>query len=101
MKNIQEGKLPIYRALTPTPEERMIRELILQMKLGTVHIPYFQDKFGIDIQSRFAAPFGKLKDRGFLTADGSALRLSREALLQVDTLLHDFFLPQHRNARTT
>jgi oxygen-independent coproporphyrinogen-3 oxidase len=27
------------------------------------------------------------------------LRLNREALLQVDKLLHEFFLPEHRNAR--
>ena len=32
--SIQSGELPIFRALTPTQEERMIRELILQMKLG-------------------------------------------------------------------
>jgi len=101
MKKVQEGKLPIYRALTPTPEERMIRELILQMKLGTVYGPYFQEKFGIDVQSRFAVPFGNLKERGYLSVNGSVLSLSREGLLQVDRLLYDFFLPEHRNARTT
>src|SRR6266849_6626009 len=44
---LQEGKLPIYRALTPTLEERMIREFILQMKLGQVNTAYFQEKFAI------------------------------------------------------
>jgi oxygen-independent coproporphyrinogen-3 oxidase len=29
------------------------------------------------------------------------LRLNRDGLLQVDRLLHEFFLPQHRNARYT
>ena len=96
LKKIGEGKLPIYRALTPTPEERMIRELILQMKLGTVDIPYFQDKFGMDVRSRFAGPFGHLKEQGFLKVDGSVLSLSRDGLLQVDRLLHEFFLPQHK-----
>jgi len=101
IEKIQAGELPIYRALTPTGEERMIRELILQMKLGRVDSPYFRDKFGIDIQQRFADPFGKLRDRGFLTMDGDAVKLKREGLLQVDRLLYDFFLPEHRNARTT
>jgi oxygen-independent coproporphyrinogen-3 oxidase len=96
---LRQGTLPIYRALTTTPEERMIRELILQMKLGHVHTSYFQSKFGVDIQQRFASPLTKLQNQGFLLADRDGLRLNREALLQVDKLLHEFFLPQHRSAR--
>jgi oxygen-independent coproporphyrinogen-3 oxidase len=98
---VREGQLPIYRALTPTGEERMIRELILQMKRGHVEGSYFQGKFGIDIQQRFAGPFGKLQHEGFLAADGKDIRLNRHGLLQVDTLLYEFFLPEHRNARYT
>jgi oxygen-independent coproporphyrinogen-3 oxidase len=96
---LHEGKLPIYRALTPTQEERMIRELILQMKLGRVRRGYFQDKFGVDIQRRFAASVSKLQDRGFVEVDQDSLRLKRNGLLQVDRLLYEFFLPEHRDAR--
>jgi len=95
------GTLPIYRALTPTREELIIRELILQMKLGRVHRTYFQDKFGVDIEQRFAEPLGELRNRGFLALDENGLQLNRDGLLQVDRLLHEFFLPQHRNARYT
>jgi oxygen-independent coproporphyrinogen-3 oxidase len=96
---LRQGELPIFRALTTTEEERVIRELILQMKLGHVRHRYFQDKFGIDVQQRFATPLGRLKDLGFLTADQDGLRLNRDGLLQVDKLLHEFFLPQHQSAR--
>lgn len=96
---LRGGALPIYRALTPTYEERMIRELILQMKLGRVQVPHFKTKFGVDIQERFAAPLAKLQDEGWLTQSGKTLQLSRGGLLQVDRLLHEFFLPQHRTAR--
>jgi len=99
--SLQHGTLPIHRALTPTPEERMIRELILQMKLGHVHRAHFRGKFGVDIQQRFAGPLRELQDQGFLVLDESTLRLNRGGLLQVDRLLHEFFLPQHRNARYT
>jgi len=99
MTRLQEGTLPIHRALTPSPEERMIRELILQMKLGNVRRAYFQGKFGVDIQQRFAGPLSVLRDRGFLTLDQNSVRLNRDGLLQVDRLLYEFFLPQHRNAR--
>ena len=101
LRKIGEEALPIYRALTPTPEERMIRELILQMKRGHVDGGYFRGKFGIDIQQRFAGPFGKLQQEGFLALDGKDARLNRRGLLQVDTLLYEFFLPEHRNSRYT
>jgi hypothetical protein len=35
-EGLETGRLPIYRALTPTAEERLIREFILQLKLGRV-----------------------------------------------------------------
>ena len=91
-----EGRLPIYRALTPNEEERMIREFILQMKLGHVHREYFQQKFGVDVQQRFDGPLKRLEEQGFMTLDPTSLRLSRGGLLQVDRLLQQFFLPQHR-----
>jgi oxygen-independent coproporphyrinogen-3 oxidase len=77
----------------------MIRELILQLKLGHVHRRYFQSKFGVDVEQRFAGPLHALADRGFIAIEPESLKLSREGLLQVDSLLHDFFLPQHRSSR--
>ena len=96
---MQAGELPIYRALTPTHEERYIREFILQLKLGKVSRDYFAKKFGTDPLQQFAAPIQTLKDWGFLAVDGDAILLNREAMLQVDRLLHEFFLPQHKNVR--
>ena len=96
LSKIHEGKLPIYRALTPTGEERMIRELILQMKLGTVDSAYFERKFAINVQRRFAEPIARLRELGFLENSSGDLRLNRGGLLQVDRLLQEFFLPQHR-----
>ena len=96
---IQQGLLPIYRALTPTDEERMIREFILQMKLGHVRGEYFQRKFGVNVRERFAASLQHLQERGFLRMDAENLLLNRDGLLQVDGLLSQFFLPQHRGAR--
>ncbi len=96
---MQAGELPIYRALTPSHEERYIREFILQLKLGKVSREYFKGKFGNDPLQQFAAPIQALKDWGFLSVDGDAILLNREAMLQVDRLLHEFFLPEHKNVR--
>jgi oxygen-independent coproporphyrinogen-3 oxidase len=96
---VREGKFPIWRALIPSAEERFIREFILQLKLGHVSRSYFSKKFGSDPVSHFAAPIQRLKDWGFMTVEGDAILLNREGLLQVDRLLHEFFLPQHRSNR--
>ena len=44
---INAGQRPIKRAFRTSREELMIREFILQMKLGRVKADYFQKKFGI------------------------------------------------------
>ena len=93
------GGFPIFRALTPTGDERLVREFVLQMKLGCVSAAYFQKKFGTDVRERFGVPLRALETWGFLSVDGDAIRLNRDGLLQVDRLLPEFFLPQHKNAR--
>ena len=96
---LRKGDLPIYRALTPTSEERLIRELVLQFKLGRISREYFRRKFGVDLLSRFEQPVSQLKSWGALVVDGDWLRLTRDGLLQVDRLVHEFFLPEHKTAR--
>jgi oxygen-independent coproporphyrinogen III oxidase len=96
---LRSGALPIYRALTPNPEERLIRELVLQFKLGQVSRAYFQGKFGVDLLARFGDALGRLQAWGVLNLEGDWLRLTRQGLLQVDRLVHEFFLPDHRVAR--
>ena len=99
MERVQAGELPIYRALSPNRKELMIRELILQFKLGHIRPAYFEKKFGVDIQGEFANQFGELRQKGHLLAGDEELVLSRDALLQVDALLPAFFLHRHRHAR--
>ncbi|HZM04741.1 MAG TPA: coproporphyrinogen-III oxidase family protein [Candidatus Saccharimonadales bacterium] len=96
---VQSGQLPIYRALTPGNDERLIREFILQLKLGQTRCDYFQKKFGVDVRQRFAQPLRALHDWGYGEVEGDSVRLNRAGLLQVDRLLHEFFLPEHKNAR--
>jgi oxygen-independent coproporphyrinogen III oxidase len=97
--SLREGKLPIYRALTPTAEERLIREVALQFKLGRISRQYFQKKFGVDLLVRFAEALDALQASGNLVLEKDWLRLTRAGLLQVDRLVHEFFLPEHRTAR--
>jgi len=98
---LAQGRLPLWRALTPTADERLIREFVLQLKLGRLQLEYFRDKFGVDARERFAQPLSDLSARGLATVGTAEVRLTREALLQVDGFLHTFFLPQHQNIRYT
>jgi oxygen-independent coproporphyrinogen-3 oxidase len=96
---VNSGRFPVSRAMATTPEERMIRELILQLKLGHADANYFHSKFEIILKERFASQFDDIIRSGLGDWDGSVFRLTREALLKVDTLLHPFFLPVHQNSR--
>jgi oxygen-independent coproporphyrinogen III oxidase len=100
VEKVEGGDLPIYRALTPTAEEKLIRELILQFKLGHVSTGYFAQKFGVDLRTRFAGALEEFRSGDYLEDDGGdTLRLNREGLLRVDRLVHEFFLEPHRDAR--
>jgi oxygen-independent coproporphyrinogen-3 oxidase len=99
LAKVSQNQFPVYRALTPTADERLIREFVLQLKLGEISAKYFNEKFNTDVLRRFSAPLETLRGWGFLSIDGDRIRLNREGLLQVDRLLHEFFLPEHKNAR--
>jgi oxygen-independent coproporphyrinogen-3 oxidase len=99
---IERGELPLHRAYRPTQEERLIRELILQLKRGTVQPRYFLDKYGVTIVERFAEPLASLRAEGYLADAGEdAVSLTRQGLLRIDSLLPRFYLPQHTGIRYT
>lgn len=99
VQKILKGESPVYRALQPSDEEKLIREFILQMKLGHLSFSYFDEKFGVQTKERFAEPLKTISDWGYATIEGDKLSLNRDGLLQVDRLLHEFFLPEHQHSR--
>jgi len=99
---VERGEIPLHRAYRPTHEERTIRELVLQLKRGSVRPGYFQDKYAVDILDRFKEPLRSLKADGYLDRlDREAVALTRDGLLRVDVLLKRFFLPEHTDIRYT
>ena len=101
MEAVERGESPIYRAYVTNNEERLIREFALRLKLGRVTPVYFLEKYGIDPRERFAGHLGRLESDGFLSYENDEIVINRDGLMQIDRLLHGFFLPQHRNARYT
>jgi oxygen-independent coproporphyrinogen-3 oxidase len=99
---VVRGEIPLSRAYRPTDDERLIRELVLQFKLGSVRPAYFRDKYGVDIRQRFAREIASLAADGYLReASDEVVALTRGGLLRVDTLLPRFFHPEHVGIRYT
>lgn len=99
VESVSEGRLPVDRIYALSDEERMIREFVLQLKLGRVEAAYFREKFGVEILRRFAEPLSQFVALGLLVIDGDAVEPTRAGLLRVDRMLSAFYLAEHRNAR--
>lgn len=97
---VAAGELPIYRACAMTDDERLVRQFVLQLKLGKLPLQPFRDRFGVDPRERFKAELKSLEDEGHVAAiNEDYVELTRDALLKVDLLVKRFFLAKHRDAR--
>jgi len=101
LDTVEGGELPINRALRPTPHQLLIREFVLQMKEGRVAAQPFREKFGVDVLQEFAEPLANQQAKGYLSVENDEVVLTRKGLLQVDSLLTEYFEPQHRAVRYT
>ncbi len=101
IERLNAGELPIHRALPVEPHQLLIREMILQLKTGKIDAGYFRQKFGADILKEFSEAFDSLVEEGFAEIDGQQVRMTRQGILRVDSLLPRFFEPQFRNIRYT
>jgi len=96
-----EGRLPVNRALTPTPYQTLIREVVLQLKEGRISGEPFRQKFGVDIFEEFGEAFAAQQAAGYLTLEEDEVILTRRGLLQVDSLLPEYFEEEFREVRYT
>ena len=101
LEALQTGTLPLSRAFKISHQEKMTREMILQLKLGQIEIDYFRQKFGIEILDHFSVPYQKLRGEGMLNFDTEKVSLTQKGLLQVDRLLPEFYAEKYQNARYT
>jgi len=99
LARLERGELPLGRAYALTAEERLIREFVLQLKLGRVETGYFARKFGVDVLQRFREPLEAHRAAGWLELGPSEIRTTRAGLLRVDGLLPAFFLARHQGTR--
>ena len=99
LETVEKGELPIHRGLTLSDDERLIREFVLQLKLGRTSRGYFHDKFGVDVSERFREALAAHEATGMISLEGDDIVVDPVGLLRIDTILEDFFLEEHRRAR--
>lgn len=99
--DLERGELPLARGLHCRPRQLLIRELILQLKTGSIQRSYFQSKHGVDVYAEWREAWDDYRRQGLAEIDDDCLRLTRAGLLQADGLLPAFFEPQFRGVRYT
>jgi len=98
---MEHGKLPLGRAYQPTPNQLLIREMILQLKRGYLDVSAFKEKFDVNILEKWATEFGDHRTNGMLDFDESRIELTRKGFLHADALLPVFFEEEHQGVRYT
>jgi oxygen-independent coproporphyrinogen-3 oxidase len=101
IERLDKGELPLGRAFPTTPHDRLVREMILQLKTGRLDQAYFEGKFGTDILAEFGDGFRKLEAGGWLNVTRDGVELTPAGFLQIDRHLPTFFDPQYISARYT
>ncbi len=96
---LSTDKLPLLRAVSLTPQQRLIREMILQLKTGSLDTAYFRDKFGVDVWQEFRPVYERLSEEKLLERKNETITLTRHGLLEVESFLPEFFEPELRTVR--
>ena len=96
---LNEDRLPLLRAVSLTPKQRLIREMVLQLKTGALDTGYFQQKFGVDVWEEFLPVYENLAAHKLLARESGTIQLTRRGLLEVDGFLPEFFEPELRTVR--
>ena len=98
---LDRNELPLGRAFRPTENQKLIREMILQLKRGYLDAGYFRNKFQVEITDKWSSEWQQHIDDGMLKIDGDHIELTRKGFLHVDALLPIFFEPEHQGVRYT
>jgi oxygen-independent coproporphyrinogen-3 oxidase len=80
-------------------KQRLIREMILQLKTGAIETDYFDRKFGVDVWHEFQSAYERLSRNKMLRRHDGRIELTRPGLLQVDHILSEFFEPELKSVR--
>jgi coproporphyrinogen III oxidase-like Fe-S oxidoreductase len=96
---LDAGQLPLLRALPLTLKQKLVREMVLQLKTGVLDASYFRGKFAVEIWNEFQPVFERLREERLLDRNNDTIGLTRRGLLCVDGFLPEFFEPDVMTVR--
>ena len=96
MNRINDDDLPVDRAYALAKYDQIVREFVLQLKLGELDLEYFQRKFDVNARRLFAEPLQQMAAHGRLQFDGHQIKLSTSGLVQIDRLIPAFYPLAHQ-----
>ncbi|MBI1762348.1 MAG: coproporphyrinogen III oxidase family protein [Acidobacteria bacterium] len=102
LRGLENGELPLWRALRLTPKQKLIREMILLLKTGALDTSYFRSKFNVDVWQEFQPVYEQLSRQNMLqrhNGQHERIELTRVGLQQIDHLLPEFFEPELKAVR--
>ncbi|MFT7632025.1 MAG: oxygen-independent coproporphyrinogen-3 oxidase, partial [Mariniblastus sp.] len=98
---MEHNRLPLGRALKPTPHQLLVREMILLLKRGFLDVGYFKNKYNVDITAHWKNEFEQHAQDGMLVIGPERIELTRKGFLHADAMLPPFFEAEHQGIRYT
>ena len=95
----RDGQLPLGRAHRLSPDERLVRAMILQLKLGRVDLTRLERRYGLVPERVFSEPLMQLEAEGWLRVVDRTVEVTRSGLVRIDGLLPRFYPPRHQDVR--
>jgi oxygen-independent coproporphyrinogen-3 oxidase len=96
---VSDGRLPLGRAYHLDPDEQLIREFVLQLKLGAIDLAALRERHGLDPLEHVGTALERHREAGWLEAGPDRITLTREGLLRVDRMIPEYYLTAHRVGR--
>jgi len=78
------GQLPIHRGYALTSQDKMIRDVVLGMKLISLNLRDFEDKYGFRLESLCASPIEQLQADNFISMSEDSIALTSKGILYGD-----------------
>lgn len=93
LKPLRENKLPAYEEEFLTKQNQMEEEMFLGLrKIAGISKRVFKEKFGVDFQTVYGAVLPELKQKGWLSEEEDAIRLTDTGLFIGNEVFEKFLL---------
>jgi len=94
---LKENKLPIWRGIRLSKEDRIARAMVLGIKSGYLDIDEIEKRFDENILQRYNLLLEKLEGLGLLEKENETIRLTEKGILFADEVAVQFITKKMRN----